>query len=887
MSRLLLLTLLAALSTQAAPPTLTTDHRAALATELRHQGIALGDLATADRSVDEVDDALLAGVLTDPLTALDVAQGLANPVAMDAAATAEARWEGAFGLVADAWGVKPSVPACGEVAAGAPLSSQHVLAAEARGERWSRRAKNDIAQRLDDDLDAILGQLADAAAEAACGVEAAFAEVTLDDAARAQLLGHVAALLADRGDAEPVAELVGLPVRWGVLLETSRRWTAAIDASAQRLAGLAPEAWPTSPLIWSIGLGEVWIGSPGANSGAGNPVLLVDPGGDDHWRIRAEQAVDEGASPPVRGWIDLGGDDVWRGGTFGAGAAAFGVAAGLDLAGDDTHIASAFAAGAAVLGVATWLDAAGRDRYEVRAAGLGFGMAGAGILRDLRRDDVYRSDRWAQGASLPGGVGLLHDLRGGDRYLLNDDLAEERESASLPDCHAGCGQGFAAGLPDIVRPSRALLLDDGGDDVYSGGDRVQGSAWLRGVAVVRDGGGDDRWLAGAHAQAAAEDQAVAALLDFDGFDEYSASWRGQGAAGGDAVAWLYDRRGRDRYSLGSGPGQGAGYGARGVGVVLDPDGGVFNLYSRGGQAARHPAVGVTVGAGTPASVVTGSKAPKPRLSVDQLVAALEATDGVDVDSLGNELTSPLRRLNQTERARVVGAVVSSARRLRDTEAPRHHLDWLVTLTARAPLLVGEVEGVAKEFTSHRSWRVREAAWNARAALGRIEGLALAPEDAAALATAAAVALQKEAHQDVRAAAARAAGAFGEAGVASSLVDGLLTDHLALRRSAERALLAVAARTDGVAIARGLYGVAGGDEPVDPVLRDAALRVLGATKQREAVAILEAALSGDDATALAAAEGLLRHGSRAALAAVAPWRAAHPDKESWAGGLLGE
>lgn len=876
----------------AAPPTLTADHRRALAEELRHQGIALGDLATVDRGTDGLD-AVLAGVLADPISGLDVAHDLVNPVALDAGATVAARWEGAFGVIAGAWGVEGSVPACGEVATGQPLSSQHVAAAEARGERWSKRAKNDIAQRLDDDLDAILGQLADAAAEAACGVEAAFADADLDDASRARLLREAARLLGEVTTDPGAAEaLLGLDVDRGVLLETARRWTAAVDASAQRLVGLDAAAWPTSPLIWTIALGEVWIGSPGANAGAGNPVLLVDPGGDDHWRIRPDTPVDAGSWPAVRGWIDLGGDDVWRGGTFGAGSAAFGVSAGLDLQGDDTHIASSFAAGAAVQGIATWLDAAGRDRYEVREAGLGFGVAGAGILRDLRRDDVYRSDRWAQGAALPGGIGVLHDLRGGDRYLLNDDLAEEREEASqplLPSCHAGCGQGFAAGLLGVAPGGRGFLLDDVGDDLYSGGHRVQGAAWAGALSVVRDGGGDDRWLAGAHAQGSSERRAFAALLDVDGFDEYSASWRAQGAAGEASVAWLYDRRGRDRYALGTGPGQGEGFASGGAALVLDPDGGDFNLFTRGGKATRRPPIGVTVGAGKPAQVLTGSKADTPRMSVDELVAALAATDGrtSDLERLDAELTSPLRRLGQAERERVVDAVAASARRLKESDAPRHHLDWLVTLTARSPLLAGALDGLATEFTSHRRWPVREAAWNARAALGRIDGLELAPEDAEALATAAAVALQKEAHRDVRAAAARAAGAFGGAGVASSLVDGLLTEHLALRRSCERALLAVAARTDGVAIARGLYGVAGGDEPVDPVLRDAALRVLGATKQREAVAILDAALADDALTALAAAEGLLRHGSRQALAAVAPWREANPDKERWAARLLGD
>ena len=893
-----LLALLLATPTLGATPTLIDDvAKSRIDGALRSEGIALGDLSSVDRRADDAAP-WLKNVLMDPLQGPELGFSLAAVVARDDAKAARP-WTGAMSVPASIWDVLAEEPDCSSWRSGEPLSSQHIAAAVAQGERWSNRAKRDLGQRLDPTLDALLGALADEAAVAACGVEQALAGVAEED--RGALVAEAERLLGEvTFDAGESAALHAArdSVDWSTLLAVGEAWLTAVHAASGKLAGLDTGAWPDSAVIWRIGLGEVWIGSPGANSGAGDPVLLVDPGGDDHWRVRSAKTTASDGLRPVRGWIDLGGDDVWRSGALGAGGAAFGVGAGVDLSGDDVYVATSLSAGAGVFGVGGWLDVAGRDRYDVTVGGQGFGVAGVGILRDARRDDIYRADRWAQGSGLAGGVGLLHDRRGGDRYLLTDDLQEEREvgwgereAILLPGCHAGCGQGFGAG--GVGHGGVGLLVDDDGADLYSATGWAQGAGWSEGLGVVRDGAGDDRYLGGEQSQGAARARGVGVLIEASGTDEFSLRARGQGAAEDAGVAWLINLRGRDRWHAeSSAQGWTSGHGA--VGIVYSGEKGTFDHHLASPRATRRPSIGVVVGGGEakravrglPANPSSGASVPTAAEVVKRL-EVVEAGDGRELGLLGVELGDRAQR-SPADRDTLVPAVSASARRLRATDAPRFHLAWIGNLTERNPMLAGEIEALASDFISHPDWRVREAAWHARSRLAQVPDLTLAEEEALRIATEAAVALQKESQADVRAAAARVAGAFGGPEVARSLVDALLTEHLGLRRSAEKALLAVVERTDGVGVARGLYGVADGVEAAAPVLREASLRVLGATKQREAVEVLSRALvTGDDLIQLAAAEGLARHGSRAAKGALASWLETHPDMVEWASSLTGE
>ncbi len=196
---------------------------------------------------------------------------------------------------------------------------------------------------------------------------------------------------------------------------------------------------------------------------------------------------------------DLGaGDDHYRSLRMSQGFAAYGVGGLYDDGGDDEYAVEAGAQGAAVAGVAALVDAGGNDRYSAWAFAEGFAyVKGAAVLYDRDGNDTYDSKRtpvlyaspqdstvnssFTQGAgfgrrgdatpdrtNMSGGLGVLRDRAGDDRYA----------SAIF-----GTATGYWGGM--------GLLLDGAGDDRYDGRWYTQGGAAHFAYAALVDGGGRD------------------------------------------------------------------------------------------------------------------------------------------------------------------------------------------------------------------------------------------------------------------------------------------------------------------------------------------------------------------------------------------------------------
>ncbi|MBZ0136224.1 MAG: peptidyl-prolyl cis-trans isomerase [Planctomycetes bacterium] len=231
------------------------------------------------------------------------------------------------------------------------------------------------------------------------------------------------------------------------------------------------------------------------------------------------------------GIIDLGGDDTYRGR----------VACGIGLEGRAP--------------ISFVLDLSGDDRYLGEDFTQGFGFLGVGILHDLGGgDDVYKSRFCAQGCGLCG-YGELYDDGGDDTYT-SDSGAQ------------GAGV-FGYGH----------LIDRAGNDVYRGCRYVQGFAQVMGVGVLTDGDGNDLYYAGGkylheplfndRYQSLSQGFAignrygetgggVGMLLDEgDGNDVYQADIYGQGSSYWYSLGMLVDEGGNDTYTLGQ-YGQGGG-----------------------------------------------------------------------------------------------------------------------------------------------------------------------------------------------------------------------------------------------------------------------------------------------------------------------------------------
>ena len=328
------------------------------------------------------------------------------------------------------------------------------------------------------------------------------------------------------------------------------------------------------------------------------PMLLLDTGGNDHYRFHA--------APPaghVAVLIDLAGDDRYHA-ADGADPSAATLGYGIlwDGAGDDTYDGGHFAQAAALFGAALLVDGGGANRFAATGHAQGWALGGIAVLAAGGGDDTYFALTHAQASAGPLGVALLVERGGDDRYLLgNTPLL--RPSPQLSTRNTSMGQGAGRGLRagDDGRPPATggigALLDLAGDDRYEAQVFAQGAGFAEGVGLLADGGGNDRYEAAWYAQGASAHLAVGVLLDEgEGADRYRASHATSlGAAHDRSAAAFVDAGGDDDYALGD----------LGLGAAHDES---AALFADLGGADRYD-----VGPGCRAfGVVAGSNGEKPR-----------------------------------------------------------------------------------------------------------------------------------------------------------------------------------------------------------------------------------------------------------------------------------
>lgn len=263
---------------------------------------------------------------------------------------------------------------------------------------------------------------------------------------------------------------------------------------------------------WDIGDGNDRYRSLRMSQGSGlyGTGVLIDEGGSDVYEL---EAVGQGAGTFGIGLLlDLGGNDIRRAYHQAQG---FGYARGAglayDVAGDDDWLMNvgdpelggdplynsaqrpgranstlgqgfgfgrradftdqAFFSG----GLGLLVDAAGRDRYEgsIFAQGGGFWF-GTGILADHEGDDSYDALWYAMGTGAHYALGLLLEGDGNDVY-----------GGAFPRLNV-----TIAGAHDFTT---AFLIDDAGNDIYSGSRITLGSGNVSGLGFFVDNEGDDQY----------------------------------------------------------------------------------------------------------------------------------------------------------------------------------------------------------------------------------------------------------------------------------------------------------------------------------------------------------------------------------------------------------
>jgi len=284
-------------------------------------------------------------------------------------------------------------------------------------------------------------------------------------------------------------------------------------------------------LLLDIG-GDDRYESDGPAQGAGmtGVGILLDAAGNDTYRARHYA---QGAGQFGLGLCaDLGGDDTYFTKYSGQGVGYFGIGLLFDVTGNDKYTLYADGQGlGGVAGVGVLADRTGDDSYTAvrqhtvtgrpsyhspgldvgvsNAQGCGMGRrgdggdghswaGGLGALLDGRGDDLYTAGNWSMGTGYWFGIGMLHDGAGDDEYhgvvysqgtgahfcigVLVDEagndkhLAEENSHSVIAWAH-----DFTIGI----------VLDVGGDDIYSVRDGGLAYSLNRSVAMLLDIGGND------------------------------------------------------------------------------------------------------------------------------------------------------------------------------------------------------------------------------------------------------------------------------------------------------------------------------------------------------------------------------------------------------------
>ncbi|MCX7817892.1 MAG: hypothetical protein N2652_01570 [Kiritimatiellae bacterium] len=371
-------------------------------------------------------------------------------------------------------------------------------------------------------------------------------------------------------------ERSGSGVRGAVLLDLSTPHGRVLvgGAGANRYENV-----PDAALIVDVGGDDEYVG-PVAAAVAGRPVAMVlDLDGCDRY-----VAQDRGLGS---GWlgigvlVDLNGADHYELGAGGGGVGAGGLGVVYDVAGDDVVVATAFSIGVGVAGTGLWLDLGGNDRYGAQAFAMGLGAAaGVGALVDTDGNDRYRC-----GFAVPSGYNASErpNARPGDPGFQYDAFGlglglGRRVLSQDPREHAAFA--LAGGL--------GIVMDLAGDDRYEASNFALGCGYYFGIGVAMDGGGDDEWTCARYGLGAGAHAGVALCVDREGRDRYATTGPtyAAGCAWDGTVGLFLDNGGDDEYRLAAGDGPAlADIGSWSAFVELAGDD-VYELRNHPGRASR-------------------------------------------------------------------------------------------------------------------------------------------------------------------------------------------------------------------------------------------------------------------------------------------------------------
>jgi hypothetical protein len=307
-------------------------------------------------------------------------------------------------------------------------------------------------------------------------------------------------------------------------------------------------------------------------------VIIIDLAGDDHYRGRTDFAVASGCFS-VGLLLDFGGDDRYDCKSFSLGSGYFGFGVLYDAEGDDRYDGDTHVQGAGSFGLGILVDEGGRDVYNAAVFSQGFAFVrGAGIIyeRDgsdtyyaggkykdvLRYKDHYLSLSQGFGYGLrpwmSGGIGAIIDLKGNDNFYADIFAQGCSYWWSLGIIYNSDGndnyQAFQYGQGAATHMSLGILVDDSGSDVYFGKGLMHGCGHDYSCGIILDRHGNDTYTAYDLSQAAGSANGAGIQIDNEGDDRYfvknNANSQGYGNPRRDfgSIGLFIDLGGADQYA---------------------------------------------------------------------------------------------------------------------------------------------------------------------------------------------------------------------------------------------------------------------------------------------------------------------------------------------------
>ncbi len=393
-------------------------------------------------------------------------------------------------------------------------------------------------------------------ADAVSWYQVAMRKVPADVAARVVRIRDLHTTQSDGTVYYPEIDDAMEAVDWHAFLYAAIKSVAATEAFVHTMR---PFWIPSSfQLRLETPLGEILLGGSGNDTlRSDHPLLVVDFGGNDTYYGSGAGAV--ALQNPVSVMIDLAGDDRYETTedvSFGAGILGIGVL--WDCRGDDRYQSHNITQGSGQVGMGVLVDEAGDDQFAAGAIAQGSGMLGIGVLLDLDGKDEYRILGNGQGDGEFGGIGILVDYTGSDFYYAEPWAATFNRGDYHSDyrVNISSAQGFGGGRRGDGSDGHSwagglgVLVDLAGDDRYVSGNWSMGTAYWFGVGILLDEGGNDRYESCYFTQASGAHFAIGALIEEAGDDRHEL-FETMGAAlgfGWDCtVAFFLDRSGNDFY----------------------------------------------------------------------------------------------------------------------------------------------------------------------------------------------------------------------------------------------------------------------------------------------------------------------------------------------------